>query len=334
MPQLPASFGVELRLPSGRRTHVPSHAHLLLQPAGFQRRREIAVDNRRRLEFLVGAARIVSLLHDNRMAVGDLSPKNLLFGPLGGGPAYFVDCDSVVLEGRSLLPAVETPGWEVATVSSEPPGTAASDCYKFGLLVLRVLAGSQTTRDPASLPRGTDPLIRALVASSLSRDPAARPSITDWLIALAVQPGPAGRRGASSPTAKARQGARARPRRRAKAPSARPRWHQRQPAHRASRRSSPCQRHRHTSRRRFQLSGAGRVPCGRRHSRSRQWAPLSLLPIRGHLPCPPPCQPAKRRGATSGRSPLRSWSGVPLASSSPTRQRGRSSPSRGPPRRL
>ncbi len=207
MPQLPASFGVELRLPSGRRTHVPSHAHLLLQPAGFQRRRGIAVDNRRRLEFLVGAARIVSLLHDNRMAVGDLSPKNLLFGPLGGGPAYFVDCDSVVLEGRSLLPAVETPGWEVATVSSEPPGTAASDCYKFGLLVLRVLAGSQTTRDPASLPRGTDPLIRALVASSLSRDPAARPSITDWLIALAVQPGPAGRRGASSPTAKARQGA-------------------------------------------------------------------------------------------------------------------------------
>ena len=85
------------------------------------------------------------VFHRHGVAVGDLSPKNLLFSLGPPVKVYFVDCDGMRL-GRSVLPQVETPDSAVRDVNrTEELATPASDSYKLALLTLRLFAGDQST---------------------------------------------------------------------------------------------------------------------------------------------------------------------------------------------
>ncbi|MEU0403797.1 hypothetical protein ABZ318_26910 [Streptomyces sp. NPDC006197] len=154
----------------------------LLNNAVYLRTAGITITPRQRFELLLDLARTLGRLHSLGVVVGDISPKNMFFALDGTPGCFLIDCDAMVLHGRSMLPQVETPGWEVP--SGEPKGTLASDAYKLGLLAARLFAGSQDGRDLRVLT-ATDPAVGRLAELSLSADPARRPAPEQWLNALA-----------------------------------------------------------------------------------------------------------------------------------------------------
>lgn len=184
MPKIPDAFFLQMKKSSGTSRELAEFQHLL-NDESFLARRGINVSDRDRYELLREVAQALLVFHRHGIAVGDLSPKNLLF-TCGQAPgAYFVDCDAMRFQGRSVMPQLETPGWEIRAASAnEELGTAASDSYKFGLLALRLLAGTQDGRDPDRLPPAVPAEIRKLVTASLSVDPAKRPKPADWIAAL------------------------------------------------------------------------------------------------------------------------------------------------------
>jgi serine/threonine protein kinase len=145
------------------------------------------VSERRRYELLGEVARALSVFHRHGIAVGDLSPKNLLFAHDQAASVYFVDCDAMRFQGRSVMPQLETPGWGVREVNPhEELATVASDSYKLGLLALRLLTGTQDTRDPGRLPRAVPSAMRYLIINALSAHPDKRPRPADWSGPLAT----------------------------------------------------------------------------------------------------------------------------------------------------
>ena len=184
MPEVPADFRTSLRLPSGATEQRLADLQLLLNPEAYLARVGLAVSERDR--YLLGAevAESLAILHGHGIAVGDLSPKNILFSLTPNPRCFFVDADAMRLSGRGALPQAETPDWEISTVSSEELATKATDRYKLGLLVLRLLAGDQSTRDPRSLPRSAPAAIRDLVVRALDRGPTYRPAAADWVAPL------------------------------------------------------------------------------------------------------------------------------------------------------
>jgi hypothetical protein len=123
-----------------------------------------------------------AVLHAHSIAVGDLSPKNLLFS-LGHTPkAYFVDCDAMTLSGKTVLPQLETSGWCISDLASgESRGTTSADVYKFGLLVIRTVARHQTSTSLADMPYWAQNRLSGLLEITLSRHPEERPPIKIWV---------------------------------------------------------------------------------------------------------------------------------------------------------
>jgi hypothetical protein len=184
MPAIPDSFFVQMRKSSGMSREAAEFQHLL-NDESFLARRQIGLSDRRRYGLLGEVARALSVFHRHAIAVGDLSPKNLLFTYDPDPGVYFIDCDAMRFQGRSVMQQLETPGWEVRAVNpAEELGTAASDSYKLGLLALRLLVGSQDARDPARLPRKVPAAVRQLITAALSADPARRPKPADWAAPL------------------------------------------------------------------------------------------------------------------------------------------------------
>ncbi len=184
MPAIPDDFFVDLIVSSGVQRRTAEFQHLL-NTDDFLARRGIPLSDRQRYELLSDAAEALALLHRHNIAVGDLSPKNMLFSLLPSCTVYFIDCDAMRLAGRSVTVQVETPDWEVRTVNAgEELATPRSDAYKFGLLALRLLAGDQCTRDPARLPAGVPMPVRQLVGAALSSTPGMRPLPAAWSPAL------------------------------------------------------------------------------------------------------------------------------------------------------
>jgi hypothetical protein len=137
----------------------------------------LSVGDQDRLLLLSDLAATLQRLHTLGLAVGDLSPRNILFAIDPRPRCFFIDCDAMRLRGLSVLPQVETPDWQ--TPPGEEKGTPAGDVYKFGLLAVRLLARDQTAADPAALaPAGRT--LQALAVRSLMADPAARPTPREW----------------------------------------------------------------------------------------------------------------------------------------------------------
>jgi serine/threonine protein kinase len=184
MPAIPDRFFMQMRKSSGVSREAAEFQHLL-NDENFLARRQLGLTDRLRYELLREAARALSVFHRHGIAVGDLSPKNLLFAYHPEPAVYFIDCDAMRFRGRSVMPQVETPGWEVRAVSPhEELATIGSDAYKLGLLALRLLTGAQDGRDPARLPRTVPAPVRQLITAALSTDPARRPRPADWITPL------------------------------------------------------------------------------------------------------------------------------------------------------
>ena len=176
---VPPDFSMSLRFPGGTR-RVAASLQFLLNPIAYLQARGLEVSDGFRLRLLEQVALTLQLLHRHGIAVGDLSPNNIYFNP-NSAACFFLDCDGMSLRGRSPLAPVETPEWQVP--AGEPLATPESDGYKFGLLVVRLFAGDQMTRDPASLPSGLGQL-KELAERALDMDPSVRPGMEEWLTVL------------------------------------------------------------------------------------------------------------------------------------------------------
>jgi len=177
----------------------------LLNTETYVRSSGIAITDRDRLRLLGSVAAALRRLHDFRITVGDLSPKNLLFSLTPAPSCFLIDCDAVQLRSSSVLAQVETPDWEAP--EGEPRATTATDAFKFGLLAIRLFARDQSSRDTTALA-AVSPELGQLARLSQHRDPRQRPSPATWMTALntavlsattATTPRPATSRPAATP---------------------------------------------------------------------------------------------------------------------------------------
>lgn len=184
MPRIPSSFNVALRTSAGATSvTLASMQHLLNDPS-FLRRRGLNFTVSNQYSLARELAEVLQQFHDNSIVVGDMSAKNVLFSLGSARQIYFIDADSMKVRGRSAVPETESPDWDVRSVSHEPLGTVFTDRYKFGLMVLRLLAGDQLTRSLSSLPAYVPSTVRQLLSESLSPDPSRRPSPAAWVPVL------------------------------------------------------------------------------------------------------------------------------------------------------
>jgi len=141
----------------------------------------LRVSDHDRLMLLAFLAGSLHRMHRLGIAVGDLSPKNLLFHT-GNRPAcFFIDCDAMRVAGGSVLPQVETPDWELPR--GEELATPRGDVFKLGLLAVRLFDRNQNSRDPGALEAVSADL-GDLARRSLEPDPAGRPLPVEWLESL------------------------------------------------------------------------------------------------------------------------------------------------------
>ncbi len=153
----------------------------LLNPDAYLIRSGLQVTDRARIDLLASVATALARLHALNVIVGDLSPKNLLFGLAPSAACFFIDCDAMHVRGSSALPQIQTPDWEIP--AGEAPATAAADAYKLGLLAVRLFARDQSSTDPAALA-AISPQLGSLAEASLTSDPGTRPAAGDWLSPL------------------------------------------------------------------------------------------------------------------------------------------------------
>jgi eukaryotic-like serine/threonine-protein kinase len=150
----------------------------LLNPDHYVSKSGLAVSEQDRLALLGSLARLLTRWHKLGIAIGDLSPKNLLFSIVPSPNCFVIDCDAVRLRGSTVLSQVETPDWEAP--SGEPKATAATDSYKFGLLAIRLFARDQSSRDRAAIT-ALSPELGLLAQLSQQPDPARRPGPGAWI---------------------------------------------------------------------------------------------------------------------------------------------------------
>jgi hypothetical protein len=181
MPAIPPEFFLDMLKASGMSRQTGEFQHLLNSDE-FLTRRRIAISDSQRYELLGEVAEALAIFHSHRIGVGDLSPKNLLFAVKPASKVFFLDCDAMRFQDQSVLPQLETPGWDVRSANpGEDLGTSFSDTYKLSLLALRLLVGNQETRDPGRLSGSAPREVRELVRAGLSKHPQSRPCPADWI---------------------------------------------------------------------------------------------------------------------------------------------------------
>jgi hypothetical protein len=181
MPEVPSEFFIDLNVPSGKKRRALSQVQLLFNSESFLARRGIVICDRDRFELLANAAQTLEFLHQRKVSVGDLSPNNLLFSLQPRRRCYFIDADAMAVDGRSVLPQLETDDWMVRSVSAEPLGTMESDRFKLALFAIRLFALSQDSSNVRSMPVSVPNEIRHLAERGVSIDPRIRPRAVEWI---------------------------------------------------------------------------------------------------------------------------------------------------------
>ncbi|XCM30665.1 hypothetical protein ABXI76_15970 [Streptomyces parvus] len=176
---IPARFQFTFKSLTGTGTAVrkPANLEYLLNPDAYVAGIGLSVSERDRVLLLADLATTLDRLHGMGIAVGDLSPRNLLFTTAPEPGCFLIDCDAMRLRGGTALPQAETPDWQLP--GGEEKATCAGDVYKFALLAVRLFARDQTATDPVALSTLGPPLAD-LARASLHRDPAQRPSPAIW----------------------------------------------------------------------------------------------------------------------------------------------------------
>ena len=131
-----------------------------------------------RLFLLRDLALKLSRMHELGIAVGDMSPKNLLFTAGDRPSCFLIDCDAMRLNGRTVLPQAETPGWQIPP--GEERGTPSSDAYKLALLAVRMFARNQSSRDADALITAAEPRLVELARTALLGPQGDRPKPDEW----------------------------------------------------------------------------------------------------------------------------------------------------------
>jgi glycosyltransferase involved in cell wall biosynthesis len=187
MDEAPAEYKIQVRGLGAPREALAAFEFLLTSRSYQRFFLARVVSRRERLELLLRTADLLFFLHQRSIVVGDFSPRNLLFSLDRDPSVFLLDTDTSWFRGRSVLPNVETVGWAVQQILNqvEEP-SAATDVFKFALLVLRLLVGDQLAVDPKELdlPRSMAKLA-SLIGSSLSSEPQSRPDVGAVRAALA-----------------------------------------------------------------------------------------------------------------------------------------------------
>lgn len=180
MPEIPPRFRVNYTKPSGASELMPSRAELFLEPDAWLAKRGLALSLKARYMALYSVWEKLSWLHARGIVVGDFSMRNLLLAFSGTPMCYLLDADSMAVGNRSPMPKIETPEWDVRAISREPLGTFASDCYKLGLLALRLFAGKQATRNVDEVRSKIHPEFASLIEATLVPNAETRPPLEQW----------------------------------------------------------------------------------------------------------------------------------------------------------
>ncbi|MFC5287071.1 hypothetical protein ACFPM7_08410 [Actinokineospora guangxiensis] len=178
---IPDSYFEERLLPSGTPDRsLREFQHLLIDPERARRLGMPAPTKVQRALVCRDFAAAVHLLHDEGVVIGDINPKNAVYRLDRRPTAMLVDCDAVRLRGSvAVVAQLDMPDWD----APEPRPSQATDLYKLGLVVLRLLApgdGGSVSRDRTRVAGVLDREGRALLAAALGRDPAVRPSARVW----------------------------------------------------------------------------------------------------------------------------------------------------------
>jgi hypothetical protein len=188
---------------------VPQHAKwLVVAPKRARRAGAVAVGERdlvARCTVLARVCLLVEMLHRHGVVFGDLSDRSVLFGVGEVAEAFVVGCEGAAFAGEEALQrnsagwaAPETFGGESgeagaighdaktdASMSTAPSvQTVATDRYKLGLLILRVLApagdGLERSRDADRIRSVLDGTGQRMMTRALGDEPAGRPSASEW----------------------------------------------------------------------------------------------------------------------------------------------------------
>jgi hypothetical protein len=214
---IPEAFFQHLSLPSGEVKQKPREVQFLFLGEDDGKRVGVSTTNfHDRISVCAQIARAFGLLHHAEVVFGDISARNIVYdiGPRGDVNVLLVDCDSVRVKGtRSPFGAQpHTPRWEPpealeaknklgraqraegvpASVISDYRNRAnvqskATDVYKYGLLVLRVLDFGRSlsaNRNPQLAAKILDAHVGVqggeLLRASLCQNPEDRPTMREW----------------------------------------------------------------------------------------------------------------------------------------------------------
>lgn len=180
---VPASYYFDFRTQTQGAVQKLADVAFLLNSDRYVSSSGLSVIDHDRLALLENLAAGLARLHRLGVVVGDLSPKNLLFSLKPAPSCFLIDCDAMLVRGRTVLPQVQTPDWEVP--AGEPTATSATDAYKFGLLAIRLFARDQSSHDQLALAMVSAELGR-LAAASQHKDPSRRPDPETWVSVLAA----------------------------------------------------------------------------------------------------------------------------------------------------
>jgi serine/threonine protein kinase len=181
MPSIADEFFIPLTTVKGVSNSAAEFQHLL-NHSSVLAARGIDITDAQRYSLLREVASGLAFLHKHGVCVGDISPKNLLFSLSPHEAVYFIDCDAMRINDVSVLPQVETPGWEAP--AGEELATIYSDTYKLGLLALRLLAGDHDTKNVQHIPATTPDLLRQIITDTVSNKPHSRPLPEAWTYVL------------------------------------------------------------------------------------------------------------------------------------------------------
>ena len=188
MRRVPEAYWTPLRFDEEVTTEL-ALAQFLLNPPSYLTDRGLPTDAPFRLKFLRDAALTLALFHKLGIAVGDMSPNNMLFSRTHRPHCFFLDCDAMRLDGESVLAQAETVDWQV---TGEELATPASDTFKLGLLAVLLFAADQQASNPRVVPQR----LRRWTLASLAEDPATREPVLALLRPLERELREAGKRAA------------------------------------------------------------------------------------------------------------------------------------------
>lgn len=138
------------------------------------------------LGLLLDFSRTVSIMHQYKLVIGDISFRNILWCTEGYLKTVLIDCDGIRQEGkRGPLSAKQTPDW-IDPSSPLGPTDRQTDLYKLGLANYRGYfgagAGYPSDVQPPNLSTEADHAVFDL--SKRAAFSSVKPTATEWLNTL------------------------------------------------------------------------------------------------------------------------------------------------------